>query len=105
MIAKRLQGAVRDLDTVARLGGDEFVIYVNLDGAQEAIGLPNRIQAAIAAPLILREHGTQAVVTVSMGIAIARSGVRADALLREADQAMYQAKQRARAYHVLVDDP
>lgn len=104
-IAKRLQGAVRETDTLARFGGDEFVIVCeDLAGAQEAIELSERIQAIISAPLALRGQATEMTITVSIGIAFTRGVERAEDLIRDADRAMYQAKQRGRACHVLLDE-
>src|SRR5215207_5880285 len=103
-LAPRLHDAVRPSDTVARLGGDEFlVVCEQLDGAHEAIRVAERVAQAINQPIVLAagEH----FVTASIGIAVAES---ADALpedlLRDADAAMYRAKERGRGRYELFDD-
>ena len=103
-LAPRLHDAVRPSDTVARLGGDEFlVVCEQLDGAHEAIRVAERVAQAINQPIVLStaEH----FITASIGIAVAES---ADALpedlLRDADAAMYRAKERGRGRYELFDD-
>jgi diguanylate cyclase (GGDEF)-like protein/PAS domain S-box-containing protein len=103
-LAPRLHDAVRPSDTVARLGGDEFlVVCEQLDGAHEAIRVAERVAQAINQPIVLSagEH----FITASIGIAVAES---ADALpedlLRDADAAMYRAKERGRGRFELFDD-
>ena len=103
-LAPRLHDAVRPSDTVARLGGDEFlVVCEQLDGPHEAIRVAERVAQAINQPIVLAagEH----FVTASIGIAVAD---RADAdpadLLRDADAAMYRAKERGRGRYELFDD-
>jgi len=103
-LAPRLQDAVRPSDTVARLGGDEFlVVCEQLDGAHEAIRVAERVAHAITQPLVLAagEH----FITASIGIALADSAEAApEDLLRDADAAMYRAKERGRGRYELFDD-
>jgi diguanylate cyclase (GGDEF)-like protein len=103
-LAPRLHDAVRPSDTVARLGGDEFlVVCEQLDGPHEAIRVAERVAQAINQPSVLAagEH----FVSASIGITVAE---RADAdpadLLRDADAAMYRAKERGRGRYELFDD-
>ncbi|GAA3272486.1 diguanylate cyclase [Dactylosporangium vinaceum] len=87
-VAKRLCGLVRPGDTVARLGGDEFVI---LSGASPVAALVDRVERAVAAPIM---HDGQVLrVRVSVGAAVIDATVNdAGAALRVADRAMYQVK-------------
>jgi diguanylate cyclase (GGDEF)-like protein len=95
---------VRETDILARLGGDEFVILCeDLAGKQEAIELSKRIQAVIGTPLALRAQATEILVTASIGIALSHGGQNAEHLVRNADKVMYQAKQRGRACHALLN--
>ncbi|HWB72655.1 MAG TPA: EAL domain-containing protein [Egibacteraceae bacterium] len=91
-VAGRLRDSVRTADTVARLGGDEFAVLVE-DGALEEVGrLAQRLLEALSAPFPL--DGTEAFVTASIGAAVSTdAGQAAAELLRNADAAMYQAKQ------------
>ncbi len=90
--AERLNANVRANDTVSRLGGDEFVVLLpRLTDDQIADTVANRILRDLLQPLVIGD----AVLTIraSAGIAFARgSGHDVDAVLREADEALYQAK-------------
>jgi diguanylate cyclase (GGDEF)-like protein len=92
-VARRLRSGVPDATEVARVGGDEFVV-TQLGGRGEAIGLADRILECFAAPVHL--HGIEVMVNASVGVASApvdgRTAATAEALLRDADTAMYQAK-------------
>jgi diguanylate cyclase (GGDEF)-like protein/PAS domain S-box-containing protein len=102
-VAPRLKQALRATDTVARFGGDEFGILLE-DIADElaATQAAERIAAVFARPFVLgsAEH----FVSASVGIALARGGERADELVRDADTAMYRAKEGGRARYELFDD-
>jgi diguanylate cyclase (GGDEF)-like protein/PAS domain S-box-containing protein len=96
-VSRRLQRAVRTIDTVARVGGDEFVVL--LDGIaphRRAAMLATRIQAAVeTAPL--RVGAAEVNVSVSIGVTVSSGEDETDvgAILRRADAAMYEVK-RAR---------
>ncbi len=94
-ISTRLGGLVRPGDTVARIGGDEFVVVCEgLPDKQEAAAIAGRVVAGLAVPVDVT--GEQVTPTVSVGIALGGRGSVGDALLRDADAAMYQAKERGR---------
>lgn len=96
-IAGRLAGLVRPGDTLARIGGDEFVMLCEgLSGETEAVGIADRVRAALTAPLAW-DNG-ELVLSVSAGVALATSAsVNPDSLLRDAEAAMYRAKSEGRA--------
>jgi diguanylate cyclase (GGDEF)-like protein/PAS domain S-box-containing protein len=103
-VAERLQHCLRDGDTAARLGGDEFAVLCDdLVDEGEAVQIAERLGEAVAArPVPLA--GRELVVTVSIGVAFAtHSGQRPESLLRDADAAMYRAKERGRARYELFD--
>ncbi|MEJ7893284.1 MAG: EAL domain-containing protein [Solirubrobacteraceae bacterium] len=91
-VARRLADAARAADTVARLGGDEFVILIDfVSDATDALAAVERIFEALRAPVAV--GGTELVLTVSGGVAIApQDGTTRDTLLAAADRAMYRAK-------------
>jgi diguanylate cyclase (GGDEF)-like protein len=102
--ARRLDDGLRKEDTVARLGGDEFVVLCeDLRHEREAVELAERLQRIMLRPFDIQEQ--EHLITASIGIAIARPGDSdAEALLQEADAAMYKAKGAGRARHELFSE-
>jgi diguanylate cyclase (GGDEF)-like protein/PAS domain S-box-containing protein len=95
VVAGRIRRAVRASDVVARFGGDEFTALLVDAGDDEVMRVANRIAATIAEPVPLTDGDTY--VSASIGVAVAdRPGSSADAILRDADAAMYRAKERGR---------
>jgi chemotaxis family two-component system sensor kinase Cph1 len=92
--AERILGQTRALDTVARIGGDEFVVLCENAGSAEAERIAERIAASLADGIEI--DGRTLDIAASIGIATPRPGGGANDLLREADAAMYAAKQRSR---------
>ena len=95
-VAARLGAAVREDDTVGRLSGDEFAALLpGLANDEQAQRVAARVLACFAEPFVL--EGERVRMTTSVGLALqGPAGSSADALLREADTAMYAAKQRGR---------
>ncbi|MFC0407422.1 putative bifunctional diguanylate cyclase/phosphodiesterase [Roseomonas elaeocarpi] len=95
-VGQRLQGCVRQDDVVARLSGDEFaILHVARGEPEQAEKLASRIIDVLSAPYSI--VGRSAVVGVSVGIAVTRGGgVTAEAMLRNADMALYRAKEGGR---------
>jgi diguanylate cyclase (GGDEF)-like protein/PAS domain S-box-containing protein len=96
-VAERLSDATRPGDSVARFGGDEFVVLCeDLDGEWEARAIAERLETALSSHFCV--EGRDITVTASVGIATtaSASGATADSLLRDADAAMYRAKERGR---------
>ena len=98
-VADRLQACVRDVDTVARLGGDEFaVVQVGLDPLEGAELLACRLVDVLSRPYDLDGHSV--VIGTSVGVALApHDGTHPDTLLKNADTALYRAKQEGRGTH------
>ncbi len=95
--ADRLSGVLRKGDTIARFGGDEFVLILpDLEVRGNAIAVAQKIVDGFSKPFPIGAH--QLVVTTSIGIAVyPDDGIDEAALLKNADIAMYQAKQAGRA--------
>ena len=95
-MAERLRSVLRDGDTVARLGGDEFVLVLNDQANEEVIyRAMQRIAAKLAEPIEV--DGKELVVTCSAGISLyPQDGPDVDTLLKNADAAMYRAKEHGR---------
>ncbi len=100
-IAMRLGMVIRGGDTVARLGGDEFVVLLlGLNKDEECIASLHRLLTAISDPIVIHDKEFQ--VTASIGVTFCSSDEDdPDSLLRQADQAMYTAKQDGKnRFHV-----
>ena len=91
-VAQRFKEQIREEDTVARLGGDEFVILIeDLKESDNAAVLAEKISKALETPFIVQEY--ELFVGVSIGISLfPQDGVTVEELLRNADSAMYRAK-------------
>jgi len=102
--ATRIQAAVRETDTVARLGGDEFVVVCeDIEGVHHATDLAQRIINALQIPFSFGDDDTH--VSASIGLALSADGnVSADAILANADMAMYRAKENGRSRYELFDE-
>ncbi len=102
-VGRRIRGVLRAGDTAARFGGDEFVVLCDDTTEAEAAVVAGKIAAALEAPITI--GSTELVVTASVGAALTRTGGRdtADAMLRDADAAMYSAKDRGRARFEVFD--
>lgn len=94
LVARRIRSFLRDGDTVARIGGDELaMVLVDLKEPGDALPLLERLLAGLAEPMQIGEHSVR--VTASVGVTLYPQDqeVDGDLLLRQADQAMYQAKE------------
>jgi len=97
-IGQRLLGLVGAGGTVARFGGDEFMVLCEDIGDETAAReLAAHVTAAVRLPISLGDQEGEVFVTASVGIALSNGHDTADSLLRDADAAMYRAKEHGRA--------
>ncbi|NIP82131.1 MAG: diguanylate cyclase, partial [Gemmatimonadetes bacterium] len=103
-IARLLEEEVREEDTVARMGGDEFAILLDgVDDPSAPTHVAERIQERLRTPFRLRGHDVFA--SFSIGITLGGSEVREpEDLLRDADTAMYRAKELGPARYQIFDE-
>ncbi len=96
LVAERLHATVRDGDTVSRLGGDEFILILNdQPGAERIFQAMQRIMDKLAEPIVI--GGNELFITCSAGISIyPQDGRDVETLLKNADTAMYRAKDHGR---------
>jgi diguanylate cyclase (GGDEF)-like protein len=93
--AERLSDTMRRGDTVARFGGDEFILILPELKGTDAVQVAEKLVDAFHKPFLIDDH--ELIITTSVGIAIyPGDGMDADALIKNADIAMYQAKQTGR---------
>jgi diguanylate cyclase (GGDEF)-like protein len=103
-LAERLREMLRPMDTVARLGGDEFTFLIEqLSSEREAVLIAERIGHTTSLPIAL-ENG-EASITVSIGITMVTDpSVSVDRVMRDADTAMYRAKQQGGGRFEVFDE-
>ncbi|BAW95344.1 two-component response regulator [[Synechococcus] sp. NIES-970] len=102
-IAHLLKDFIRETDLAARLGGDEFVILLEeISGVEDAVHIANRILTALKAPLEIANY--EVFMSTSIGIILGDSRHdSAQDLLRDADIAMYRAKQNGKGQYAIFD--
>jgi len=106
-VAARLQDCGRESDTVVRQGGDEFIVVMeNVPSTEEVKLATDRMQSMLAKPILI--EGQELYVTASIGVSLfPQDGQQAAPLIRQADVAMYRAKQlgrnRVEFYHPGLD--
>ncbi len=102
-IAGRLNSCLRPGDTLARLGGDEFGIVLNdIEGPTDAIYVVERLQEALSREVEIETHTVYT--SASIGIAISSESYRtSDEIVRDADIAMYRAKNSGHATYAVFD--
>jgi diguanylate cyclase (GGDEF)-like protein len=104
IVAERLLACVRQSDTVARLGGDEFVIILqNIDNESDAAIVVDNITEKLRLPMPVFEREIQ--ITASMGMAFyPLHDQSVDGLVRKADAAMYEVKERGRNAYLIYSE-
>ncbi len=102
-ITRRLRSCVHPTDTVARLGGDEFTVLLeNIEAPENATAVAERLQRELEVPVEVDHH--ELYTTASVGIvADASHRERPEDLLRDADTAMYRAKENGRARYEVFE--
>ena len=102
-VADILKLCVRPSDIIARLGGDEFTILVPIKRKSDAVRVADRLQEKISVPFMI--EGGEVFTSASVGIIIADDVDRdADEFLRDADSAMYGAKDSGKARYEIYDE-
>jgi diguanylate cyclase (GGDEF)-like protein/PAS domain S-box-containing protein len=95
-VAKRLVGCVRGSDTVSRQGGDEFVVLLSeVEHSEDAAIKAARLLQAVAKPYSIDQHDLHVNMTIGVSI-YPDDGLDAETLIKNADTAMYQAKENGR---------
>ena len=101
-VADRLRSCVRPCDTPARLGGDEFILLLEgLNDETDALDIARRVQVSLREPFLIDGHEVFA--TCSIGVTFADSAADPEVLLRNADIAMYQAKNGGKSRFAVFD--
>jgi diguanylate cyclase (GGDEF)-like protein/PAS domain S-box-containing protein len=102
-VSRRMQAALREVDTLARMGGDEFVaVLTGVESTQDCIQLVERLLNTCAEPVSIQ--GRNLHVTASIGVTMyPQDNAEAEQLMRHADQAMYEAKQSGKNRFHLFD--
>jgi len=103
LVARRLESCIRQTDMVARFGGDEFAILLDaIQDASDVVRVAEKVQQVISAPFKLATH--EAITTASIGVALSTTGyAEAEDIIRDADTAMYRAKDHGKARYEIFD--
>ena len=91
-VAARLREVVRPSDTLARFGGDEYTVLCEPTSAYQGLAIADRLAVALSVPI--ESGGHEVFLTASVGVAFGRHGDQPADLIRDADSAMYKAKER-----------
>ncbi len=103
-LAKRMKEALREGDTLARIGGDEFVaVLIDLEDTSASVPLLIRLLAAAALPVQVDDLASQVSASVGVTFYPQAQDIDADQLMRQADQAMYQAKMAGKNRYCVFD--
>jgi diguanylate cyclase (GGDEF)-like protein/PAS domain S-box-containing protein len=104
IVAGRIESSLREVDVVSRLGGDEFLVALpDVEGERGAAQVAEKLLAAVSEPASL--EGRTLSVSPSIGISVfPRDGATADALIKNADAAMYLAKERGRSNYQFFNE-
>ncbi len=99
-VSERLEGCLRPEDTLARFGGDEFTVLIeDVEKPEDAVGLAERAIEALRVPFALQ--GRELFIKPSIGIALGEARTKSpEDLMRDADTAMYRAKEEGAGYRV-----
>ncbi len=100
-VAPRLEQGLRPSDTIARFGGDEFAVLADIRTERDAVRVAERIKTALSRPFKLRQR--EHFVSASMGISLGRGEKAPEAMIRDADAALYRAKERGRGGYEIFD--
>jgi diguanylate cyclase (GGDEF)-like protein len=104
-VARRFARTIRASDTVARIGGDEFVVLIeSVSDLDEALLVADKLALSLREPHPGADAGEPPLPGVSVGVAVSQEASTAESLLRDADAAMYTAKQTGRS-RVEAADP
>jgi len=108
-VGQRLKASVREHDTVARMGGDEYIVILehldnnSADAANQALAFGQKLIQVLGAPYFLEGPDLASDIGVSIGIALFQGREPSDLLLRQADVALYRAKDAGRGTACLFD--
>ncbi|NLB82671.1 MAG: diguanylate cyclase [Synergistaceae bacterium] len=103
-VADRISSSIREMDTVCRYGGDEFtIVFPDMIDREEVEGVVRRLMETFREPFIIENHSLH--IHISVGIALSGlSTSGSDELLKQADIAMFKAKEKGKNTYVFAED-
>lgn len=104
LLSEKMKNLLRKSDTVSRVGGDEFIaLFVDIENKDSMNNLLDRIIETLAEPIIIESFPINISASIGVTFYPQQNKLDADQVIRQADQAMYKAKESGKNQYIIYD--